>query len=164
MKKKITYKDQEFIVDIQQTDQEITISWDDRTYHFSKSAISKGLLLTHENQSIVSSVVQKNQDTYSIQVNGKIIELVHKDPYALTSQDSLSGGHGNVKAVMPGRVVKILVNEGQTVDQNQPVLVLEAMKMENEIKAPIAGKIESIFVKQGQSVESGAKLIGITNT
>jgi biotin carboxyl carrier protein len=60
---------------------------------------------------------------------------------------------------MPGKVVKLLVGEGQEVGAGQGVIVVEAMKMENELKSAVAGKVKEIFVEEGQVVESGAKLL-----
>ncbi|QDU68978.1 biotin/lipoyl-containing protein [Engelhardtia mirabilis] len=72
------------------------------------------------------------------------------------------GGKGGVvKAVMPGVVVTLLVEVGAEVEEDQPMLILEAMKMQNEIKSPIAGTVEAIFVEAGQAVEGGAKLVSI---
>jgi biotin carboxyl carrier protein len=56
-------------------------------------------------------------------------------------------------------VVKILVAEGEEVQAAQGVIVVEAMKMENELKSAGAGKVKEIFVKEGEVVESGAKLV-----
>lgn len=64
-----------------------------------------------------------------------------------------------VRAEMPGRVVKVLVNVGQQVDVGQGVVILEAMKMENEVKATRSGKIRTIHVKEGDRVEGGAILV-----
>jgi len=59
-----------------------------------------------------------------------------------------------IGANIPGNIIKILVKEGEEVQKNQPVAVIEAMKMETKIIAPIKGKIEEIYVKEGQQVES----------
>ena len=66
-----------------------------------------------------------------------------------------------VRAQMPGKIVRILVKEGAEVEKNQPLLVMEAMKMENEIRAAAAGKVGAIKVGEGQAVESGADLMVI---
>ncbi|MCK6543710.1 biotin/lipoyl-binding protein [bacterium] len=65
---------------------------------------------------------------------------------------------GEVKAPIPGLVSKLLLQEGDTVNQGQGVLILEAMKMENEIKAPMAGKIKKFHVQGGKNVEKGQPL------
>ena len=74
-----------------------------------------------------------------------------------------AGGKGGrrqqkVTAYMPGRVVAVLVEEGQEVQAGQGVVVLEAMKMENEIRAESDGTIRQVFVTPGQNVEGGDPL------
>jgi biotin carboxyl carrier protein len=70
-----------------------------------------------------------------------------------------SAGKAMLTSPMPGKVVKLLVAEGQEVEAGQGVIVVEAMKMENELKSAVAGKVKEIFVEEGQVVESGAKLL-----
>lgn len=71
-----------------------------------------------------------------------------------------SGGSDKlVKSPMPGRIIKVLVVEGDSVVAGQPLLVVEAMKMENEVKAKSAGVIAKIMVKVGDTVEGSAKLL-----
>lgn len=76
-----------------------------------------------------------------------------------------SSGEIKIKAQMPGKVVRILCAPGSVVEKGAGLLVLEAMKMENEIRAPHSGEIKSIFVQAGQAVESGVELIrmGVKN-
>lgn len=71
-------------------------------------------------------------------------------------------GEGEVvTAPMPGKVTKILVKDGDAVTENQPLMILEAMKMENEIVAPKAGTIGQVFATLNQNVNSGDNLISI---
>lgn len=60
---------------------------------------------------------------------------------------------------MPGKVVEVLVAVGDAVEKDQAVLVIEAMKMENEVRTSTAGTVKGIHVAQGQAVESGELLI-----
>ncbi len=76
----------------------------------------------------------------------------------LAAKEALGGG-GPVEAVMPGIVVQVLVESGQTVEAGQPLLILEAMKMQNEIVAPAAGIVESVNVKDGDTVAGGNVLL-----
>jgi biotin carboxyl carrier protein len=62
---------------------------------------------------------------------------------------------------MPGRVVRVLVAPGDTVDARQPVVVVEAMKMENELRSPKAGRVKDVTVAAGTSVEAGRVLVVI---
>lgn len=79
----------------------------------------------------------------------------------LARQTAAATGRGGVQritAYMPGRVVAVLVEEGAEVAEGQGVVVLEAMKMENEIQAERAGVVKKVLVEAGQSVEGGEVL------
>jgi len=79
------------------------------------------------------------------------------------AREMRAGGDGPAKvvSVMPGKVVRILVGEGDAVQADQGVAVIEAMKMENEIVAPRDGKVLSIDVQPGSNVEAGVTLLVI---
>jgi biotin carboxyl carrier protein len=64
-----------------------------------------------------------------------------------------------VRSQMPGKMIKVMISAGQMVQKDQPIFVMEAMKMENEIRAPQAGKITQVKVVEGQAVETGADLV-----
>ena len=69
---------------------------------------------------------------------------------------------GEVKSIMPGVVLELLVAEGDTVVAGQPLLILAAMKMQNEIAAPSAGRVTRLHVAQGEAVASGARLVTLS--
>ena len=73
------------------------------------------------------------------------------------------GGDAVLKAGMPGKIIEIFVKEGDEVKAGKPLLIMEAMKMENEMRATADVKIKKICVKQGDSVETGAVLIEFAN-
>jgi biotin carboxyl carrier protein len=68
---------------------------------------------------------------------------------------------GALTAIMPGKIIRILVAEGDQVAQGDVICILEAMKMENELKAPMAGKVKALNVQTGQDVEMGFLLAEI---
>jgi biotin carboxyl carrier protein len=68
-------------------------------------------------------------------------------------------GPQEVLAPMPGRIVKILVSENQQLSQGDGLLVIEAMKMQNELHAPRAGRVEKIYIAEGTGVETGFRLL-----
>ena len=70
-------------------------------------------------------------------------------------------GPQRIVAPMPGKVVRVLVNKGEAVHARQPVVVIEAMKMENELRAASDGTLAEIHVRDGQSVDAGALLVVI---
>ncbi|MDR3675511.1 MAG: acetyl-CoA carboxylase biotin carboxyl carrier protein subunit, partial [Acidobacteriota bacterium] len=68
-------------------------------------------------------------------------------------------GPQEIVAPMPGKIVKILVGEGEEVERGQGLLVIEAMKMQNELRAPRAGRVDRICIAEGQGVDTGARLV-----
>ena len=70
-------------------------------------------------------------------------------------------GRQQVTAPMPGKVVRLLVQQGDSVEAGQGLLVVEAMKMQNEIRSPKSGKIEKLFAKEGQPVNAGEVLLWV---
>lgn len=71
------------------------------------------------------------------------------------------GGRREVRAMMPGKVVDVLVAKGAAVEANDGLLIIEAMKMENEIRSPVAGEIKGLLVSPGQTVKTGDLLVVI---
>ena len=80
---------------------------------------------------------------------------------AASGRQEARGGDGLVRASMPGIVTQLLVAGGEAVEIGQPLLILEAMKMENEIAAGTAGLVSAVHVAVGQSVTKGDKLIEV---
>lgn len=74
------------------------------------------------------------------------------------------GGDNKLTSGMPGKIVKVLVSEGQEVEEGAPILIMEAMKMENEMKASQKAIVKKILVQAGDSVESGASLVEFEKT
>ena len=62
-------------------------------------------------------------------------------------------------APMPGKIVRVLVESDQEVKQDQGLVVIEAMKMQNELRAPRGGRITAVHVKEGIGIEAGARLL-----
>ena len=66
-----------------------------------------------------------------------------------------------VRAQMPGKIIRVMVKLDQLIEKDQPLMVMEAMKMENEIRAPLSGKVTQLHVIEGQAVETGFELLRI---
>ncbi len=84
-----------------------------------------------------------------------------RDPRLRRHTGSSVGPEGpqDILAPMPGKIVKVLVSENQEVNRGQGLLVIEAMKMQNEIRAPRSGCVGKIYVLEGTGVETGFKLL-----
>jgi biotin carboxyl carrier protein len=115
-----------------------------------------------DNRSFTLDVAVK-EDTYTVACGGKSIRLQLLDERRALRPGEGSGstrdGGKLVRSFMPGKVVAVLVAVGDEIEKDQGLLVIEAMKMENEIRAATAGKVKEIRVAPGQAVESGELLI-----
>lgn len=97
-----------------------------------------------------------------VTVAGHLYQVALEDERERAAHDAertRTKGGGELKSIMPGVVIKLLVQEGELVAQGQPLLILEAMKMQNEIAAPSDGRVRALHVREGQAVASGAKLV-----
>lgn len=100
---------------------------------------------------------------HHVSLGGANIAVEIVDPLALRRKgsDDSAGAGGILKALMPGRVVRLLVKNGETVHRGQSLLILEAMKMENDIQSPIDGLVDEIFVNAGDTVDAGGQLLHV---
>lgn len=87
-------------------------------------------------------------------------EFVIDSPRRTRKQTKVAD-HGQMKSPMPGKILKILVKEGDSVIAGTPILVMEAMKMEHTIKASKAGTIIKIYFKEGDQVAGGVELVNV---
>jgi len=95
-----------------------------------------------------------------VTVNGFRYEIEVRDPrrWSRQSRGGAHAGAQNIKAPMPGKVVRVLVAVGDAVEAGQGIVVVEAMKMQNELKAPRAGKVIGIAARTGATVIAGEVL------
>lgn len=115
------------------------------------------------------NVIESTDDSglRNIAVNGKVIAVEIDDETSallrsLQTDKATKIHHAILRSPMPGRIARIHVREGELIEAGQGVLILEAMKMENEIKAPSAGIVKSVRVQEGDAVEKNAILIEIS--
>lgn len=110
--------------------------------------------------------LHSNSNKFTVLIDGKIYEtlvlseLQEKARKLLELKSKATFGT-EIKAPMPGMLLKIKKNKGDEVHQGESIMILEAMKMENDLRSPVSGKIKDIFIKEGAPVEKGAKLFSI---
>jgi biotin carboxyl carrier protein len=108
--------------------------------------------------------VTPGPDALDVSVSGREYSLTVRDPREWRRKHhgaAASEGRQQVVAPMPGKVVRILTKAGEKIEAGQGVVVVEAMKMQNEVRAPKSGIVEKIFVAEGQSVNTGDALATI---
>ena len=122
--------------------------------------------LLHDNKSYSIEVVKVDLATkqFTLKINNKQADVTVQDRYdqllkKMGMDNILSSKVNDIKAPMPGMVLKILVSESQEIKKGDSVLILEAMKMENVLKSPGDGKIKSLNVKPGDKVEKNQVLV-----
>jgi biotin carboxyl carrier protein len=151
-------------VDVEETSPgRYVVRFHDRTLTVDALSFADGalsLLIGNESYGVD---VEALKDSVAVTVRGQTVKLGLADERALRLR---SAGNGNaatgkqvITAPMPGKVVKVLVALGDQVEAGQGLVVVEAMKMENELKSPKAGKVTELPAKEGTTVENNAKLV-----
>ena len=110
--------------------------------------------------------LEQDGEMWKATVEGKTFEIQVPDAGPAPKQKRSAGGKskksGKVTANIPGKVVTVEVTIGQEVEEGQVVMILEAMKMQNEIQAPVSGTVTEIHCEEGQSIEANVPLLVIT--
>ncbi|MFT7677915.1 MAG: biotin carboxyl carrier protein [Planctomycetota bacterium] len=115
----------------------------------------------HEGQSFALSIEGDGHATrVTLAGHDYFLEIEdERERAANLAASAANKGGGKIKAVMPGVVVELMVEPGQQVSEGQPLLILEAMKMQNEIGAPGDGVVDTLHVAAGQAVSTGDPLV-----
>ncbi|MDH7511995.1 MAG: hypothetical protein QHH14_03495 [Clostridiales bacterium] len=139
----------------------LCVSVNEQGFDVSVEFIGKNELLLKINGRVYNVVVNSNSLSHSVYVNGRLFKIEKRSALEILKGEKGRSKKREVKISMPGRVVQIIAREGEEVQEGQAVLVLEAMKMQNEIKSPQAGKISQIRFRAGDYVEAGAILFAV---
>ena len=109
--------------------------------------------------------IEMDDGIWTATVEGRTFKIEVPDSGPVVKKKRSQGGKkkksGTVSANIPGKIVTIEINEGDVVEEGQVILILEAMKMQNEIQAPISGTVSSVTCEEGQSIEANVPLVVI---
>ncbi len=148
------------VVRVEANGETYRVSIDDHVYDVQVSLARSGeLILIVDGQKHIAHVAE-NGPAYYVLVDGNVVELTK--PAARRARRRHHHGEDSLAASMPGQVTQVLVKEGDAVERGQPLIILEAMKMEIKIAAPHAGCVVKLLVNQGQVVDRGQALIEIS--
>jgi pyruvate carboxylase subunit B len=153
-------------VSVERRSDRLEVGLGERTFSVDRVAtdgLGRSLLIDGRQYEVTVSADGAGRYRVSGALGTEDVEVL--DPLTYLAEES-RGGSGarkgqRVTAYMPGRVVALLVAEGDQVTAGQGLVVLEAMKMENEIGAEAAGTVKRVFVEPGQAVEGGDPLFEI---
>lgn len=155
---KINEKEVDVIVN-QVSEGEFTVTFEGKTFNVDQQFLS--------DNSFSMIIDGKSHNSFyfgeSIYLNGESFKAEAEDPLKkeLLKSSGFKKSEGTIIASMPGNVVKILVSEGDNVVAGQGIIVLEAMKMENELEAPKDGVVKKIYVTEKTPVDGGTILVEI---
>jgi biotin carboxyl carrier protein len=143
MKKKfkVTINNKTYVVEVEDIGTELSISEDART-EISRRVEDDTNIKSLEKRKKKEAKKRKEKEVFSKEVNQLSEEMA-----------STSGSEKEVKAPLPGIIIDVFVSEGQKINVGDTLVVIEAMKMENEIPSEYSGTVEKIFVKKGDTVE-----------
>ena len=126
----------------------------------SANRLMRSVRFTDGRQYLIGHHAEKER--HHISFGDQTVQVDVFDPLTMKRSrrdDDSAASEGSVRALMPGRVVRLLVEEGEQVPKGKGLLILEAMKMENEIAAPRSCVVKKIVVQAGETVEGGAELL-----
>jgi biotin carboxyl carrier protein len=144
------------------TDGIAQLSHEGKVYRATVSEPEPGLYVILFNDHVYRCALDRMPDGgMEVNVSGRRIAVAARDKKHLSGKQGAatgSGGRITLSAPMPGKVVRILLKVGDEVTAHQGVMIVEAMKMQNEVQSPKAGKVVDICINEGQTVDGGQKL------
>lgn len=146
-------------VEIKRDGRRIFAKVDDREYELEASQPEPNVFLLKNNGKITEVFVERGVvSTMTAHAKGRIFDINIIDPKKLPtagSGDISASGKAEIKTAMPGKVVKLLLNVGDEVKKGDGVIIVEAMKMQNELRSPTDGSVVEITVAEGATVAAG---------
>jgi biotin carboxyl carrier protein len=139
----------------------LQISLGEKRFAVRAEFISAHELLLNIDGKVYNIVINSEALSYSIFVNGRFYKIEKKSALNVLREVRGKLKKKDIKTTMPGRIVKVFIREGDRVEEGQAVLVLEAMKMQNEIKSPQSGVLSSLNFSEGEYAEAGAILFSV---
>jgi len=166
MKYITTIGDREFTIVIDRDD-EITVDGVHYEVDFRQLQEASVISMLLNSRSFEANVEQRN-DKWEVLIHGDLfsVEVQDERSYRLRQargEKELVSGEVTMKAPMPGIIVAVLVKSGDIVESGQTVVILESMKMENELRSPLNGTVRDVHVAPGDSVEKLQLLVSISS-
>ncbi|MEM9076913.1 MAG: acetyl-CoA carboxylase biotin carboxyl carrier protein subunit [Bacteroidota bacterium] len=127
----------------------------DNAFHILKDGKSYHIEVVENNFNDLKYAIKVNGAEYHTSVKTPLLHLIDKMGFATNDAKNVA----SIEAPMPGLILDILIKEGQEVNENDTLLILEAMKMENSITSPRNGVIKSISVNKGEAVDKKQVLL-----
>lgn len=153
--------DKSFDIEIKRDGRTVFAEVDGRKYELEASVPESNVYLLKHDGKIYEVVVSPQQDRgepQNVRIGSNELEITLIDPKRLRGgrgADAHAAGAAEIRTAMPGKVVKIIAAAGSEIKKGDSVIVVEAMKMQNEIKSPKDGVVQEIRVPEGSTVNAG---------
>lgn len=166
MKYRVRYKDQSFDVEVAGDPPYYEVRIDGRPVRVDAAVLDNEAVMSLlvDGASVLGHVVPAGSGTYDVSIGGKVARLEVLDELSSMAQHMKSAADAGLfvlRAPMPGLIVRICVEVGQEVELGTPLVIMEAMKMQNELASEAKGIVREVRVLREQAVESGADLVVI---
>jgi len=164
MKYITTVNDQEYTIEI---DHEGQITVNNQEYRVDFQQLSEGGMLSLLlDQYSLEAIVEERAQSWEVLIKGELYSVKVQDEraYRLAKARGISTeitGEANVISPMPGLIIEVPVEVGQIIKKGDQVIILESMKMENELRGPRDGTVKKVWVTKGESVEKNEVLVTI---
>jgi len=158
VKLKAIVDDQEHELNVKIEGDRVNAEIDGRVYELELREPEPGSYLFLRDAAVHECRVSKAHESFDVSLHGRNYAVTIVDPKRLRSGQGAHGhphGLAEITAPMPGKVVRVLIETGDKVEKGAGLVVVEAMKMQNEMKSPRVGVVVSINVKPGDTVNAG---------
>lgn len=162
MKLQAELNDEKHEIEIERDGEKVFASIDGRSYQLEASEPESNVFLLKNGNRIfeifVSPPAEKAGEPYRVKLKNHELEVALIDPKRLRGAGGAGGsaeGAAEIKTAMPGKIVRVLVDAGAEIEKGDGVIVVEAMKMQNEMKSPKNGTVKEIRFSEGATVNAG---------
>lgn len=150
---RLRYNERELTVTVQKTTDSYTVNVDGEEVTLRRKG--EGFVVLHGSRKYAGQAVANKSRAFVALASGLYeFEVAGADSVGSSGDSGHSAEKDKLRAPMPGKIVKILVEEGQTVTEKQPLAVIESMKMENQLLSPGAGVVKKICFSPGEQVDT----------
>jgi len=159
-----TYNNETYTLNVEEKDGHFVVSMGSKQYELDAHEVSPGCLSILRGDESRRVFVAGADGVIYIDIGGvkyRLEELVEAAEKAAGSGGPGMGTGGRLLMPMPGKVIKVNVSEGDAVEAGQTLVIIESMKMEQNIKTPVAGTVKKVHVKEGLQVDLEATLLEV---
>lgn len=153
------FGDERYAISVKKNEEGYVVEARGKTYHVKYREVKPGFLQLQVDEKMHKCCVAREKEFRHVFFDGGVFRLRRVD--RLAAGGAFARVSGDITSPISGRIVKVNVTEGQAVETDAVLVVIDAMKMEYLVKAPYAGTITKVHRKEGEQVDIGARLVDV---